>query len=134
MVLTRSSTVAAEARKRLDRKTALARRKTASTHPQRSSMRRALQISLRDAATSLARPPAPARYPDATANGWHRIRAIVAEACAPDGQVSYLVDWEGRDPRSGMPWPNSWVIARNVTRFAKRKWEQSQKDKDKDKL
>ncbi|KAI4863969.1 hypothetical protein F4820DRAFT_354282 [Hypoxylon rubiginosum] len=112
--------------------------KTASAYPQRSSLRRALQSSRRDtaaASTDAAAPtlPPPAlRRPTHIAHtngtpaprrGWYRVRAIVAEASGRDGRRKYLVDWEGRDPRSGGPWPNTWVDAKNVTRSAKREWE-----------
>ncbi|KAI0010251.1 hypothetical protein F4779DRAFT_639528 [Xylariaceae sp. FL0662B] len=38
----------------------------------------------------------------------------------------YLVEWEGRDPRTGRPWPGSWVNARDVSASAIREWEEKQ--------
>ncbi|KAI6085570.1 hypothetical protein F4821DRAFT_149267 [Hypoxylon rubiginosum] len=138
MVLTRSSKAAAEAQERFERKMiAEARRKDAYPHPQRSSLRRAIQISLRDVPTTAPSQPGPAQHPTANANtngvptlrsNWYHIRAIVAEARTIDGRLEYLVDWEGRDPRSGMPWPETWVSARDVTKTAIRAWEKRQKN------
>ncbi|XXH04520.1 hypothetical protein Hte_010936 [Hypoxylon texense] len=156
MVSTRSaSKKAPEARGRPKTKPASA---SVNTYPQRSSLRRALQVSRRDAAAASADastttaaalalpppppPPPPARPParhrrtpaaahangvPAPRRGWYQVRAIVAEAGGGggggDGRRMYLVDWEGRDPRSGCPWPYSWVDAKDVTRSAKREWE-----------
>ncbi|KAI0503114.1 hypothetical protein F5B22DRAFT_575026 [Xylaria bambusicola] len=40
-----------------------------------------------------------------TRKGWHQICEIINEV--PSGL--YLVEWEGRDPRTGVKWPASWV-------------------------
>ncbi|KAI1871488.1 uncharacterized protein JN550_004482 [Neoarthrinium moseri] len=37
-------------------------------------------------------------------HGWYRIRGIVAEM-----GPRYLVEWEGLDPKTGHPWPSTWV-------------------------
>ncbi|KAI0180601.1 hypothetical protein GGR52DRAFT_251235 [Hypoxylon sp. FL1284] len=126
-------------------------------YPQRSSLRRALQVSRRElavttaagtvaaaaAAASHTTTPARRQRPrrgspraktennhgvPASRRGWYRIRAIVAEAetrtANGEGCRKYLVDWEGRDPRSGHAWPQTWVDAKNVTRSAIREWEE----------
>lgn len=41
--------------------------------------------------------------------GWYHVSAIVAEARDRSGGLTYLVDWEGRDARTGLPWPSTWV-------------------------
>ncbi|KAI1143686.1 hypothetical protein F5Y05DRAFT_407092 [Hypoxylon sp. FL0543] len=120
------------------------------SHAQRSSLRRAIQESLRDV-PAVAAPEGP---PASTAstntkrhgsqrtsksnlagsgspneisdNGWHLIRSIIAEARNPDGRFSYLVEWEGHDPRTGVNWPSSWVDAKNVSKAAKREWAELQ--------
>ncbi|KAI1770479.1 hypothetical protein F4818DRAFT_446281 [Hypoxylon cercidicola] len=135
-------------------KKALETRKPTAWHaypkhlPQRSSLRIALESSRQEAApnASAALAPPPARSParrgsarprtksasaSASSGGWHGVRAIVAEAGGGDGRLKYLVDWEGHDPRSGAPWPNTWVDAKNVTRSAKREWEDKKKDMQK---
>ncbi|KAI0138700.1 hypothetical protein F4776DRAFT_65691 [Hypoxylon sp. NC0597] len=58
--------------------------------------------------------------------GWYRIRSIVAEARNEKGRLSYLVDWEGVDPRTGVAWPSSWVEAKNVSAAAIREWMELQ--------
>ena len=40
--------------------------------------------------------------------GWHRIKEIVGEG-RDRGDLVYLVEWEGSDPKSGTMWPCSWV-------------------------
>ena len=40
--------------------------------------------------------------------GWHCIKEIVGEG-RDRGDLVYLVEWEGSDPRSGTVWPSSWV-------------------------
>lgn len=54
-------------------------------------------------------------------NNWHPIREIVGEG-RRDGNVVYLVDWEGHDPKSGVMWPNSWVcfLPLNINHLAVR--------------
>ncbi|KAI0904418.1 hypothetical protein F4823DRAFT_628639 [Ustulina deusta] len=53
-------------------------------------------------------------------NGWHQVREIANEA--PNGL--YLVEWEGLDPRTGVKWPASWVMAKDVSESAIRHWEE----------
>ncbi|KAI1085455.1 hypothetical protein F5B20DRAFT_518420, partial [Whalleya microplaca] len=57
--------------------------------------------------------------------GWYRVREIVSQARAGSGVV-YLVEWEGRDPRTGCRWPGSWVNAKDVSASAIREWERKQ--------
>ncbi|KAI2621036.1 hypothetical protein GGS21DRAFT_386457 [Xylaria nigripes] len=54
-----------------------------------------------------------------TRNGWYEVRGIIYEA--PGGL--YLVEWKGRDPRTGVMWPASWVKAKNVSASAVLDWE-----------
>ncbi|KAI0887618.1 uncharacterized protein GGS22DRAFT_157617 [Annulohypoxylon maeteangense] len=55
--------------------------------------------------------------------GWYRIRTILTETRNRSGELIYLVDWEGVDPRSGVSWPSSWVESKNVSVAAIRAWE-----------
>ncbi|KAI0594856.1 hypothetical protein F4775DRAFT_414402 [Biscogniauxia sp. FL1348] len=58
--------------------------------------------------------------------GWHRVREIVHEVggnSAAGRKKVYLVEWEGRDPRTGAAWPSSWVNATDVSAAAIREWE-----------
>ncbi|KAI1150755.1 hypothetical protein F4825DRAFT_391121 [Nemania diffusa] len=61
----------------------------------------------------------------ATRRGWHQVREIINEA--PGGL--YLVEWEGRDPRTGVKWPASWIQAKNVSASAVRHWETRKKER-----
>ncbi|KAI0400823.1 hypothetical protein F4802DRAFT_601585 [Xylaria palmicola] len=60
-----------------------------------------------------------------TAKGWHGVRQIFNEV--PGGL--YLVEWEGRDPRTGVKWPASWVKAENVSASAIHDWEKRKRVK-----
>ncbi|KAI1410601.1 hypothetical protein F5Y13DRAFT_167494 [Hypoxylon sp. FL1857] len=60
---------------------------------------------------------------------WHPLRSIIAETLNQNGRISYLVDWEGQDPRTGVSWPSSWVDAKNVSAAAVRAWKKSQDSK-----
>ncbi|KAI1121553.1 hypothetical protein F5Y10DRAFT_288326 [Nemania abortiva] len=55
----------------------------------------------------------------ATRRGWHQVRGIINEV--PGGL--YLVEWEGRDPRTRVKWPASWVQAKNVSASAVHDWK-----------
>ncbi|KAI0840333.1 hypothetical protein F5Y06DRAFT_237524 [Hypoxylon sp. FL0890] len=57
-----------------------------------------------------------------TRKGWYRVRSIIAEMPNQNGRLTYLVDWEGRDPRTGLGWPSSWVDVKNVSAAAIREW------------
>ncbi|GAW11863.1 hypothetical protein ANO14919_012160 [Xylariales sp. No.14919] len=62
--------------------------------------------------------------PITTSKGcWHEVREIINEV--PGGL--YLVVWEGRDPRTGVKWPASWVKAKNVSASAIHDWERRRK-------
>lgn len=39
---------------------------------------------------------------------WHAISEILDER-RKHGRLEYLVDWEGKDPRTGEPYDQSWV-------------------------
>ncbi|RYP26440.1 hypothetical protein DL768_011733 [Monosporascus sp. mg162] len=54
--------------------------------------------------------------------GWHSIKEIVGEG-RDRGNLVYLIEWEGCDPKSGTMWPCSWVDAKDVSAGAIREWE-----------
>ncbi|RYP68597.1 hypothetical protein DL771_006569 [Monosporascus sp. 5C6A] len=54
--------------------------------------------------------------------GWHGIKEIVGEG-RDRGNLVYLIEWEGCEPRSGIMWPCSWVDAKDVSAGAIREWE-----------
>ncbi|RYP02144.1 hypothetical protein DL764_005939 [Monosporascus ibericus] len=54
--------------------------------------------------------------------GWHGIKEIVSEG-SDRGNLVYLIEWEGCDPKSGIMWPCSWVDAKDVSAGAIREWE-----------
>ncbi|KAI1201174.1 hypothetical protein F5X97DRAFT_290558, partial [Nemania serpens] len=51
--------------------------------------------------------------------GWYQVQNIINET--PSGL--YLVEWQGRDPRTGAKWPASWVEAKNISPSAIHEWE-----------
>ncbi|KAI1114549.1 hypothetical protein F5Y14DRAFT_163406 [Nemania sp. NC0429] len=57
--------------------------------------------------------------------GWYRVQNIVNET--PSGL--YLVEWEGRDPRTGAKWPASWVDAKNISASALYEWEKKKENR-----
>ncbi|KAI1503300.1 hypothetical protein F5X99DRAFT_407117 [Biscogniauxia marginata] len=53
--------------------------------------------------------------------GWYRVKEVTHEARRASSLV-YLVEWEGRDPKTGALWPSSWVAAKDVSASAIREW------------
>ncbi|KAI1339374.1 hypothetical protein F5Y15DRAFT_424073 [Xylariaceae sp. FL0016] len=56
--------------------------------------------------------------------GWYRIHGIVNES-RMGNQFVYLVEWAGRDPKPGIPWPDSWIDSKDVSKAAIKFWEKS---------
>ncbi|RYP14494.1 hypothetical protein DL765_006330 [Monosporascus sp. GIB2] len=54
--------------------------------------------------------------------GWHSVKEIVGEG-RDRGNLVYLIEWEGCDPKSGIMWPCSWVDAGDVSAGAIHEWE-----------
>lgn len=52
--------------------------------------------------------PCPSPLIPTECKNWYRIKGIINEA-SRDGKTSYLVQWEGYDPSTGVDWPAEWV-------------------------
>ena len=44
----------------------------------------------------------------------------------------YFVRWEGEDPATGKPWPNSWVSRHDCTSDLVAEWKQKKREKERD--
>ncbi|KAH8668526.1 hypothetical protein BX600DRAFT_510618 [Xylariales sp. PMI_506] len=56
-------------------------------------------------------------------SGWYYITSIVNEAGTGD-RLRYLVKWDGINPLTGLPFPDSWVSPEDVSAAALESWEQ----------
>ena len=52
--------------------------------------------------------PSPSPSPPPEDDEWYAIKEILGER-RKHGDLEYLVDWEGNDPKTGDPYCRSWV-------------------------